>query len=649
MDYRKSATEVLAAIGGSKNIASAAHCATRLRLVIVDNGKVDKKTIENIEGVKGVFEASGQLQIIYGTGTVDKVYDEFINVAGISGATKEEAKAAAAANTNVFQRFIKTLGDIFVPIIPAIVASGFLMGIMNALDFMVKNGFLNIDTTSSIYVFANLFSNIAYVFLPILIGFSAAGVFGGNQYLGAVIGMIMIHPNLVNAWNVATATDIPMQSVFFGLWKIKMVGYQGHVIPIMISVWVMSNIEKRLHKVIPAMFDLFATPLIAVFVTGYLALSAIGPVFVVVENAFLNAVQMLIAIPFGIGSFIMGALYAPTVVMGIHHMYTIIDFGQIAKYKVTYWLPLASAVNVAQGGACLAVAVKTKDPKIKSLCFPSSLSAFMGITEPAIFGVNLRFFKPFIAGCLGGAVGAMFASIIRLGATGTGVTGIFGILLTLSNPVGYILTFIISMAVAFAASWVLTPSSIIDANLPAEPVEENKDAQALGSVDEAEADKDLRVEIKPVEEEPVDVASPLSGKIVSMEETKDETFIAGILGKGVCIIPDKDTVYAPDNGTVIALMGHAVGMKLDNGVELIVHVGVNTVELGGKHFEALVANGDKFKKGQALMKFDSKAISEAGYLMTTPVLVTNSFEYSDVTCAPFGDVAVGDKILTAIK
>ena len=425
MDYRKSATEVLAAIGGSSNIASAAHCATRLRLVIVDNGKVDKKTIENIDGVKGVFEASGQLQIIYGTGTVDKVYDEFIHVAGISGATKEEAKAAAAANTNIFQRFIKTLGDIFVPIIPAIVASGFLMGIMNALDFMVANGFLNIDTSSSIYVFANLFSNIAYIFLPILIGYSAAGVFGGNQYLGAVIGMIMIHPNLTNAWNVATATDIATQSVFFGLWKIKMVGYQGHVIPIMISVWVMCQIEKRLHKVVPAMFDLFVTPLVSVFATGYLALAAIGPVFVFVENGFLNAVQLLIAIPLGIGSFIMGALYAPTVVMGIHHMYTIIDLGQIAKYGVTYWLPLASAANIAQGGACLAIAVKSKDPKIKSLCFPSSLSAFMGITEPAIFGVNLRFFRPFLAGCLGGAVGAMFVSIIKLGATGTGVRCIF--------------------------------------------------------------------------------------------------------------------------------------------------------------------------------------------------------------------------------
>ena len=649
MDYRKSATEVLAAIGGSSNIASAAHCATRLRLVIVDNSKVDKKTLENVEGVKGVFEASGQLQIIYGTGTVDKVYDEFINVAGISGATKEEAKAAAAANINVFQRFIKTLGDIFVPIIPAIVASGFLMGIMNALDFMVKNGFLNINTSSSIYVFANLFSNIAYIFLPILIGYSSAGVFGGNQYLGAVIGMIMIHPNLTNAWNVATATDIATQSVFFGLWKIQMVGYQGHVIPIMISVWVMCQIEKRLHKIVPAIFDLFVTPLVSVFATGYLALAIIGPVFVFVENGFLNAVQLLIAIPLGIGSFIMGALYAPTVVMGIHHMYTIIDFGQIAKYKVTYWLPLASAANIAQGGACLAIAVKSKDPKIKSLCFPSSLSAFMGITEPAIFGVNLRFFRPFIAGCLGGAIGAMFASIIRLGATGTGVTGIFGILLTLSNPIGYVLMFIISMAVAFAASWIMTPSSLIDANL-APAVEKNSDAQAVGSVDSKEVDSSLRVDIKKeTNDKEADVASPLSGKIVSMEETKDETFIAGILGKGVCIIPDGDTVYAPDDGTVIALMGHAVGMKLDNGVELIVHVGVNTVEFGGKHFESLVSNGDKIKKGQALMKFDSKAILEAGYLMTTPVLVTNSFEYNDVSCAPFGDVSVGDKLIMVIK
>ena len=265
------------------------------------------------------------------------------------------------------------------PIIPAIVASGFLMGIMNSLDFMVNNNFLNIDTSSSLYVFANLFSNTAYVFLPILIGFSAAKVFGGNPFLGAVMGMIMIHPNLQNAWTVASEGVKAMQPVFFGLYSIEMVGYQGHVIPIIISVWVMSEIEKRLHKVVPAMFDLFVTPLVSVFVAGYLALSIIGPVFVKLENGILDGVQYLIGLPFGIGSFVMGIFYAPTVVMGIHHMYTTIDLGQIGKFGVTYWLPLASACNIAQGAACLAVGLKARDPKIKSLGLPSSLSAFLGM------------------------------------------------------------------------------------------------------------------------------------------------------------------------------------------------------------------------------------------------------------------------------
>ena len=452
MDYNRSAKEVLAAVGGSENIVSAAHCATRLRLVIADNSKLNKEELDNIDSVKGVFEAQGQLQIIFGTGTVNKVYDEFIALSGIKAASKEEVKAMAASKINIFQRLIKVLGDIFVPIIPAIVASGFLMGLMNGLDFMVKNNLLNIDTNSSIYVFASLFSNIAYIFLPILIGFSAAKVFGGNQYLGAVIGMIMIHPSLQNAWAVATEGVATHQSVWFGLYKIEMVGYQGHVIPIMISVWIMCLIEKKLHKVIPAMFDLFVTPLVSVFVTGYLALSLIGPVFVFLENGLINGVQLLISIPFGIGSFIMGLLYAPTVVMGIHHMYTIIDLGQIATYGVTFWLPLASAVNIAQGAAALAVGVKTKDTKLRSLCYPSGFSALLGITEPAIFGVNLRYIRPFIAGCLGGAIGAVFASITGLGATGTGVTGVFGILLLLDRPLIYVILFIISFVAAFVIS-----------------------------------------------------------------------------------------------------------------------------------------------------------------------------------------------------
>lgn len=357
MDYRKVAEEIYEKVGKKENLVSAAHCATRLRLVLVDNAQCDAKAVEEIDGVKGVFSASGQLQIILGTGTVNKVYDEFLAISGLSAASKEDAKAAAAAKQPIYKRAIKTLGDIFVPIIPAIVASGFLMGIMEALNFMVNNGFLNIDTSGSIFVFANLFANTAYVFLPILIAYSAAKVFGGNPYLGAVIGMLMIHPDLQNAWTVAAEGVHKTQSVWFGLYEIDLVGYQGHVIPVIIAVFVMCAIEKKLHKIVPAMFDLFVTPLVSVFVTGYLTYSMIGPVFVTIENGIIGGVQQLIALPFGIGSLIMGGLYSLTVVAGVHHMYTVIDVGQLGLYGVTYWLPLASAANIAQGAATLAVAL----------------------------------------------------------------------------------------------------------------------------------------------------------------------------------------------------------------------------------------------------------------------------------------------------
>ena len=624
MDYQKSAKEVLHAIGGTDNIVSAAHCATRLRLVIADNSKVDKKTLENIDGVKGVFEAQGQLQIIFGTGEVNKVYEQFVKLGNIGVSSTEELKKQAAKQGNIFQYMIKTLGDIFVPIIPAIVASGFLMGIMNSLDFMVNNNFLNIDTSSSLYVFANLFSNTAYVFLPILIGFSAAKVFGGNPFLGAVMGMIMIHPNLQNAWTVASEGVKAMQPVFFGLYSIEMVGYQGHVIPIIISVWVMSEIEKRLHKVVPAMFDLFVTPLVSVFVAGYLALSIIGPVFVKLENGILDGVQYLIGLPLGIGSFVMGIFYAPTVVMGIHHMYTTIDLGQIGKFGVTYWLPLASACNIAQGAACLAVGLKARDPKIKSLGLPSSLSAFLGITEPALFGVNLRFFRPFIAGCIGGAAGAMYASLTHIGATGTGVTGIFGILLFLDYPLHYIVLFILSSAVAFVISWLITPSTLIDAGLQEAAA---KSEVQLEKSEEVKVDSEKAEDLKPAS--PI-ISSPLKGEVVDMEETNDPTFIAGILGKGVAIVPSEGVVYAPDDAEIVTLMGHAVAFRLANGAEMIVHVGINTVTLEGKHYEAFVKVGDKVKKGDKLLKFDIEAIKKEGYPIVTPVIVTNTFEFKDI-------------------
>ncbi len=620
MDYKKVAEEIYEKVGKKENLVSAAHCATRLRLVLADNDKCDPKAVEEIDGVKGVFSASGQLQIILGTGTVNKVYDEFLAVSGLAAASKEDLKAAAAAKQPIYKRAIKTLGDIFVPIIPAIVASGFLMGIMEALNFMVNNGFLNIDTSGSIFVFASLFANTAYVFLPILIAYSAAKVFGGNPYLGAVIGMLMIHPDLQNAWTVATEGVLRTQKVWFGLYEVDLVGYQGHVIPVIIAVFVMCMIEKKLHKIVPAMFDLFVTPLVCVFVTGYLTYSIIGPVFVAIENGIIGGVQQLIALPLGIGSFLMGGLYSLTVVAGVHHMYTVIDVGQLGMYGMTYWLPLASAANIAQGAATLAVALKTKNQRTKSMAVPSAMSCFMGITEPAIFGVNLRFLRPFICGAAGGACGALYASIVGLGATGTGVTGIFGLLLCLHDPVNYIIMFLISAAVSFVLTWMFG----------------YKDPEGK------KAEEPVRMEI---ETEANAVYAPVAGTLMPYTEIADATFASGALGKGVGIVPAKGLVAAPFDGEIAMFFDtrHAIGLVSESGTEILIHVGINTVELQGKHFHALKESGDKVKAGDPLLEFDMEAIRAAGYDLTTAVLVSAP---EQVEIAASGEVEMLDKILT---
>ena len=636
MDYRKAAQDILDHVGGSKNIASAAHCATRLRLVIADNKKVSKEALENIDGVKGVFEASGQLQIILGTGTVNKVFAEFIDIAGITASSKAEAKEAAAEKQNWFMRAIKLLGDIFVPIIPAIVASGFLMGIMNSLDFMNSNGFLQINTHSSIYVFANLFSNIAYTFLQILIAFSAAKAFGANQYLGAVIGMIMIHPSLQNAYTVATEGVQQTQSVFFGLFKIDMVGYQGHVIPVIIAVWILAVIEKKLHKIVPEVLDLFVTPLVSVFVTGYLTLSIVGPIFVWAENAILGA---MLTLPLGIGSLIMGSLYAPTVVTGIHQMYTAIDIGQIAKYGVTYWLPLASAANVAQGAAALAVGIKSKDKKIKSLALPSSLSAFMGITEPAIFGVNLRFFKPFIAGCIGGGCGALYASLVHLGAKGTGVTGIFGILLCLNQPLQYLIEMVIAVGVAFAISFVIYKD--------AEPKAVTVDVtETTGTTETVE-----NIEIADNNKAEETLTSPVNGTQISLSEVADETFASEMLGTTVAVEPADGKIVAPCDGEVSNIFetGHAVCITTESGGELLIHIGIDTVKMDGKGFTKKVSDGDKVHAGDILVEANLEEIKNAGYQTTTMMILTNTDEFGNVTKAEPAEVKTTSKVMTLTK
>lgn len=629
MDYRQSAKEIYEYAGGKENLISAAHCATRLRLVIGDNDKCDKDAIENVEGVKGVFFASGQLQVIFGTGVVNKVYDEFIGIAGISEATKEEVKKAASAKQNPFQKAIKTLGDIFVPIIPAIVASGLLMGLLEGLSKVYPG-----MTASGTYTVIHLFSNAAFVFLPVLIAISAARVFGGNLFLGAVIGMIMIHPDLMNAWAVAGAESIPTASVWFGLYDLNLVGYQGHVIPVVIAVWFMSLLEKKLHKVVPEIIDLFVTPLVTVLVTGYLTLTIFGPVFSWIENGVLIGVEQLITLPFGIGAALAGAIYAPTVVAGVHHMYNALEAGLLSANGINTWMPIATAANVAQGAAALALALKTRNKKIKALALPASLSAFLGITEPAIFGVNIRYGKLLIAGCIGGACGALAAGVMGIGASAYGITGLFGLLITTDSTVQYILVMVIAVAVSFTLSWMFYQE---------EPAEEKKPAEQEKTVEKA---------VEVVEENTheafsYEVYSPMEGEAIPLSKVNDAVFAGEVLGKGFAVVPSEGSVYAPCDGVVSALFDtlHAVGITSDDGVEILIHVGLNTVELKGQHYIAHVAAGDQVKKGDLLLTFDMEKIQEAGYDLTTPVIVANTANYHSIQILRTGEIHKMDEAM----
>ena len=635
MDYAKCAKEIFDTVGGRSNLVSAAHCATRLRLVTVDNSKINMKKLENIDGVKGVFSNNGQLQLIIGTGTVNKVYDEFLKVSGMTAATKEEVKAAAVAKQPVFKRMIKALGDVFVPILPAIVASGLMMGLVEALGKAMP-AFAGSDW----YGILDLFANTAFTFLPILIAVSAARVFGGNIFLGAVIGMIMIHPNLINAWSVASmdAADIPVWHLFG--FSIRQVGYQGHVIPVIIAVWIMCKLENWLHKHVPEMIDLFVTPLCTVLITGFLTIGLIGPVFSTAETYVLEFASWIITVGHGIGAMIMGAIYPLTVVCGIHHMYNVIEAGMLASDGVNIWMPIASAANFAQGAACLAVGLKARNYKTKSISIPSALSAALGITEPAIFGVNLRFMKPLVCGMAGGAVGALLGSIFHIGATSYGVTGIPGFLTTLDYSAQYAIMLAVSFAVAFALTWFTWKEDPEDAKVTAAKTDDAPTAEPTATEETAE-------EVT-VDGTAKKLYAPIQGTIVPRNEIPDDTFAAGVLGNGVGIDPEEGVVVAPFDGEISSVTDtkHAIGITGPADMEVLIHVGVDTVNMKGDGFELLVEEGQKVKAGQKLMTFDIAKIKAAGYSPVAAVLLTNSDDYPEFKVVKTGKTKRLEEVFT---
>lgn len=636
MDYAKCAKEIYETLGGRSNLVSAAHCATRLRLVTVDNSSIDMKKLENIDGVKGVFSNNGQLQLIIGTGTVNKVYDEFLKVSGMTAATKEEVKAAAAAQQPLFKRMIKALGDVFVPILPAIVASGLMMGLVEALGKAIPS-----FAGSDWYGILDMFANTAFTFLPILIAVSAARVFGGNIFLGAVIGMIMIHPNLINAWSVGSmeASEIPVWHLLG--FPIRQVGYQGHVIPVIIAVWLMCRIEKWLHEHVPEMIDLFVTPLCTVIITAFLTIGIIGPVFSTAESYVLDFAGWIITVGHGIGAMIMGALYPLTVVCGIHHMYNVIEAGMLSAVDgLNTWMPIASAANFAQGAACLAVGLKAKNMKTKSVAIPSSLSAALGITEPAIFGVNLRFVKPLVCGMIGGAAGALLGSIFHIGATSYGVTGIPGFLITLDYTVQYAIILAVSFGISFVLTWIVWKEDPEDAGQPKKP--------EINSVQETTVAKPADAQSNPADNVEKALFAPVKGLVIPREEIPDSTFASGVLGDGIGIEPEVGEVVAPFDGEISSVTEtrHAIGITGPDDMEVLIHVGVDTVKMNGDGFELHVSEGDKVKAGQKLITFDISKIKAAGYPATTAVLLTNSEDYPDFKILKTGQTEIMEKLFT---
>lgn len=641
-NYVKTAQEILSCVGGESNIVSAAHCATRLRLVLKDDSKIDFDALEKIDLVKGNFNNGGQFQIILGTGIVNKVYAEFIKIAHITEMTKEELKQQAAKKMNPVQKLLKTLADVFVPILPALVASGLLMGINNILTAqgMFVPGKSLVEAFPAIKDIAemvNLFSNAGFTFLPVLIGFSAAKIFGATPILGAVIGAIMIHPDLMNGYGYGQALldgTVPYWHIFG--FSVAKVGYQGTVLPVIASAFCLAVIEKRLRKIVPAMLDNIVTPLLSVLLAGALTFLFIGPVMRGVGDMMTNAVMWLFFDLGALGGLIYGITYPLLVITGMHHSLVTAETQILANIGTLGGSPtfaVVAAANCAQGAAALAVMCKSKnDPKMRSMASASGISSMLGITEPAIFGVNLKLRYPFYGALIGGGIGAAYATIMHVLSVSQGPCGVIGVICIRPDCM---LQFMVSMAIAIASAFAATMFL----------------EKVLGQKEkEKERKPALEIENKPVmriQTELGCIYAPVEGIAIPHTEIKDATFAAGVVGEGVGIIPAKGEVVAPFDGQISMFFDtkHAIGLVSDEGVEILIHVGVNTVELNGNHFTPLKQSGDKVKAGDRLLEFDMEAIKAAGYDLTTAVLVPAP---NHVKLVKTGEVKQLDKILTTL-
>ena len=628
MENKDIAKAVIEAIGGRDNVSSVAHCATRLRVMVKDEAKIDKDRVENLEKVQGAFFNSGQYQIIFGTGTVNKIYDEVVAL-GLPTSSTGEQKAEAAKKGNWFQRAVRTFGDVFVPILPAIVATGLFMGIRGAINNDTILGLFGTTSkafaASDFYTYTVVLTDTAFAFFPALISWSAFRVFGGNPVIGIVLGLMLVNTALPNAWDVASGAAKPI--MFFGF--IPVVGYQNSVLPAFFIGLLGAKLEKWLHKKIPDVLDLLVVPFLTFLVMSVLGLFVIGPIFHSLENVILAATKAILALLFGLAGLILGGVHQLIVVTGVHHIFNLLEAQLIANEGKDAFNAIITAAMTAQAGATLAVGVKTKSKKLKALAFPAALSAGLGITEPAIFGVNLRYGKPFVLGLVAGAAGGWLASILGLAGTGFGITIIPGTLLYLNGQVlQYIFMVLVTTGLGFGLTYAFGYKDAEEEVTEAKEVVEANEAAAPVLSDET-------------------IVSPIVGQMVDLKDVNDPVFSSGAMGQGVAVKPSEGVVYAPADAevTIAFATGHAYGLKTAKGAEILIHVGIDTVSMNGDGFDQKVAQGDKVKAGDVLGTFDAAKIAAAGLDDTTMVIVTNTADYASVTPVAEGTVAKGDAVI----
>lgn len=620
MEHGAVAKRVLEGVGGEDNIVGAAHCATRLRLVLKDTSKANIAALEDDPDLKGVFETGGMFQIIVGPGDVDLVFRELDAATSKDIAVStEELKSVAANQGNWFTRFIKVFSDIFVPLIPILVGGGLLMALNNVLT---AEGLFGSDSLVGMFPaiegltqIINVLASAPFAFLPVLVGFSATKRFGGNEYLGAGIGMAMVHPELVNGYEVANAMADGSMTYWdlFGF-PVAQGGYQGAVLPVLAVAWILATIEKWFHKRLKGTVDFLVSPLATLLITGFITFIAVGPAVRWLGDLLIHGLANLYEVGGPLGGFLFGLVYSPIVITGLHQSFPPIEL-ELFNQGGSFIFATASMANIAQGAAALAVYFLARSAKLKGLAGSSGISAVFGITEPAIFGVNLRLRWPFYVGMGAASIGAMLVAIFDVKAMALGAAGFIGVVSMRASDMGTFLvlavvTFVLSFAAAYGyGRYLVHKNGSIDPDAPEAPEQTPVVAPSADA---------LRV------------VSPLTGEATALAQVSDPMFAQGKLGEGIAIVPTVGELRAPLDGKVAVTFpsGHAYAIrgtgKDGKPVDVLMHIGFDTVNLKGEHFTPHVKKGDEVRAGDVLATFDIDAIVAAGYEVTTPVVVSNS-------------------------